>query len=183
MLTHKIDSAITVKLLDEQYAEAIFEVVENNREQFFPWFDWVESTHSVRSVLEFIRGARKQFGEREGVYWLVFYKKKLVGQVFLLFVNHIDRSAEIGFWLDHTVTGKGIITKACDAMLQFAFKEWNLHRISLNADIENLPSQAVADRLGFVYEGTKRESELINKQYRSIKQYSLLKREYKPLQK
>jgi len=81
----------------------------------------------------------------------------------------VDRSAEIGFWLDRTATGKGIITKACD-------------RISLNADVENIPSQAVADRLGFVYEGTKRESEFINKQHRSMKQYSLLKPEYKPLQ-
>jgi len=164
MLTYEIDSAISLKLLDEQYAGAIFKVVENNREQFSPWFDWVES-------------------KRVGVYWLIFHNGNLVGQVFLIHIDWDDRSGEIGFWLDRGATGKGIMTKACDVMLRFAFDEWKLHRISLNADVENQPSQAVADRLGFVYEGTKRESIFINKQYRNIKQYSLLKQEYKPLKK
>lgn len=37
MLTFKIDTTITIKFLDEQYADAIFEIVENYREQFSPW--------------------------------------------------------------------------------------------------------------------------------------------------
>jgi ribosomal-protein-serine acetyltransferase len=58
------------------------------------------------------------------------------------------------------------------------FDELNLNRITLSTAIDNYRSRAVAERLGFVQEGTLREAEWIKHQFVDHALYSLLRREW-----
>jgi RimJ/RimL family protein N-acetyltransferase len=53
--------------------------------------------------------------------------------------------------------GKGFATDAMDVALRFAFHELNLHRVQITIFDYNLPSIALAERMGFVREGAYRE--------------------------
>ncbi|MFC0863746.1 GNAT family N-acetyltransferase [Sphaerimonospora cavernae] len=64
-------------------------------------------------------------------------------------------SADVGYWLAPWARGRGIATTALRALADWAFAH-GLPRISLLADVENIPSQQVACRGGFTREGVLR---------------------------
>ena len=61
--------------------------------------------------------------------------------------------AEIGYWLDAGVTGRGLATEAAQAMLdvarRLAAERPALRLVEIRCDARNLPSAAVPRRLGF----------------------------------
>ncbi|MFI6641681.1 GNAT family N-acetyltransferase [Streptomyces sp. NPDC050504] len=69
---------------------------------------------------------------------------------------------EVGFWLAKEHRGRGYMTEAVLAAAHWAFTELRADRLEWRAEIGNEPSRAVAERVGFVLEGTQR-SGLLNK--------------------
>ncbi|MCL4254768.1 MAG: GNAT family N-acetyltransferase, partial [Anaerolineae bacterium] len=83
-----------------------------------------------------------------------------------------------GYWLGESFTGQGIITNACKAVISALIYEENVHRIEIQCMVDNVRSRAIPERLGFTYEGIKRESEWINGAFADHAVYSLLDREW-----
>ena len=63
------------------------------------------------------------------------------------------RSAHAGYWVDRRVAGRGIIPTALALAVDHCFFTVGLHRVEINIRPENLPSLAVARKLGFRPEG------------------------------
>lgn len=63
---------------------------------------------------------------------------------------------EIGFWAAPWARGRGVMTGAARLALRFAFDELRLERVEWRAVVGNEASRRVADKLGFVQEGTLR---------------------------
>ncbi len=68
-------------------------------------------------------------------------------------------TGELAYWIRTKETGKGLATEMVSRLVEFAFGPLNLHRLDLRAGVGNPASNAVARKLGFVHEGTLRESE------------------------
>jgi RimJ/RimL family protein N-acetyltransferase len=64
--------------------------------------------------------------------------------------------AELGFILHRSQWGKGLITEAGFAIIEYAFQTRKLRRLFADADPDNIGSQKVIEKLGFVYEGIAR---------------------------
>lgn len=60
-----------------------------------------------------------------------------------------NESAEIGYWLAQKYQGNGIMTQAVRKQIEISFKELDLHQVKILADCNNMPSKAIAKRLGF----------------------------------
>ncbi|MET7284229.1 GNAT family N-acetyltransferase [Streptomyces sp. NPDC005573] len=65
---------------------------------------------------------------------------------------------EVGFWAAKEHRGHGYITEATLAAARWAFTELSMDRLEWRAEAGNLPSRAVAERAGFVFEGTFRSA-------------------------
>ena len=102
---------------------------------------------------------------------------RLVGEVNLLIDKHI-RAAEIGYWLDAGCTGRGLVTRAVTATLDRAFGPLGLRRIKLFALAGNVPSIAVAERLGFTREGVFRAAAVVAGVEHDVVGYGLLDRDW-----
>ena len=75
----------------------------------------------------------------------------------------IDREArevELGYIVAPAARGRGAGTAALRALTDWAFAELGALRIQLIIDAENAPSRRVAERCGYVHEGTLRSSHL-----------------------
>jgi ribosomal-protein-serine acetyltransferase len=70
-----------------------------------------------------------------------------------------NRSTEVGYWLGEGYQGKGLATAACRALVDHAFKELGLNRVSIACATENKKSCAIPERLGFRREGVVRQAE------------------------
>ncbi len=68
-------------------------------------------------------------------------------------------AAEIGYWVALPARGKGYLTEAARAVIDFAFApdELGLERLEWRAVVGNVPSARSARALGFRYEGLVRQ--------------------------
>ena len=93
-----------------------------------------------------------------------------------------NHRAEIGYALAKAYWRRGIGTEAVAAVVRFAFEQLHVHRVEASVTLDNVGSVRLLEKLGFVREGTSRESLLMDDAaYHSVGLYSLLDREYRRL--
>lgn len=90
------------------------------------------------------------------------------------------RSAMIGYCYAEAAWGQGFATEAAGAVLQWAFDTLDLNRVESGADTRNRASERVLEKLGFVREGVRRESCIVNGEVSDDSVYGLLRREWQP---
>jgi ribosomal-protein-serine acetyltransferase len=126
-------------------------VVDANRERLDRWFPWVElGPQSQRTWLESAI-ADERSAEGNGI----FLDGTLVGNAGLS-VEALEDNGEIGYWLAEGYEGRGLVTRACIALMDLGFSDRGLHRIQIKAATDNPRSRAVCERLGLKREGVLR---------------------------
>jgi ribosomal-protein-serine acetyltransferase len=180
MFKIKIDSEVHLELAHPSHAKEVFEIVNRNRELFGQWFLWVEHTESVEDSRKFLEGTLKEYANQESITCMVFYCNQLVGNVSLFDIGkgYGIRGAEIGYWLDAKIQGKGIIHRAVKKMLDIGFNEYELDKIYIRCDVPNKASAKVAKKLSFIHEGRLRASSKVNGIVNDMDIYGLLREEY-----
>lgn len=79
-----------------------------------------------------------------------------LGTVALLRFDWEEHRCEVGYWLAAGARGRGVATRAVGLLARWALLELGLARLGLTTDVDNLASQAVAERCGFTREGVLR---------------------------
>ena len=87
---------------------------------------------------------------------------------------HLHESVELGYWLRVDTTGRGLMTEAGRAVLDWAFGPVNAHRVRVAAATDNHLSLAVIRRLGFRFEGIARQAERCNGRWLDHAVFALL---------
>jgi ribosomal-protein-alanine N-acetyltransferase len=124
----------------------------------------------------------KQKSRTEYIFAITFKNEdKMIGEIILSDIDHDQKKTELAYWLSESHWKKGIISEAIKSVIDFAFNSLNLNRIEISAFVENKASNNLAKKLGFKYEGTKREVSIpeSTKKIHDDNIYSLLKKEYK----
>ena len=75
-------------------------------------------------------------------------------------IEHEGREVELGYIVDPVARGRGVGTAALRQLTAWAFEELGALRIQLIIDAENAASRRIAERCGYVHEGTLRSSHL-----------------------
>ncbi|KPV42323.1 GNAT family N-acetyltransferase [Alicyclobacillus ferrooxydans] len=86
---------------------------------------------------------------------------------------------EIGYSLNRNYWGYGFATEAAQAMLRFAFKELNLHRVYATCRPSNIGSSRVLEKVGMTREGHLREHRFFKGQWHDSFLYAILHSELK----
>jgi RimJ/RimL family protein N-acetyltransferase len=74
--------------------------------------------------------------------------------------------------------GQGLAPAACRLVVSWLFEALELLRIEIATTAENLPSQRVAQRLGFTAEARQRERDLERGRRVDVIRYGLLREEW-----
>jgi ribosomal-protein-serine acetyltransferase len=136
---------------------------------------WVDPTKGPDDVRAFIEGARSSRGlEALGIFVAGTY---VGGTGLRVGRNEID--GELGYWIDEAHEGAGLVTRTCAALIEHAFAEMGLHRVTICAAPENARSRAIPERLGFTEEGRLREAERGGGGYHDLVVYGLLAQEWR----
>jgi RimJ/RimL family protein N-acetyltransferase len=143
-----------------EHAGALWHAIEGSLPELTRWMSWASSS-SPRSVSEYAIGCEKTWREGTGWDWVIFLGDEVAGTIGLNRYDELWRSSNLGYWVRSDLAGQGIATEAGRAVVRFAFEEVALNRLELVADVDNLASQRVAEKLGFRFEGTKREGAFV----------------------
>ncbi len=154
-----MDEEIELRVLTESHAPALFALTDRNREHLRRWLPWVDGTRSAKDTAKFIRGGREQLRRNDGFQAGIWYRGELVGALGFHYWNWAGRKTEIGYWLAEPFQGHGIMTRACRALVTYAFTNLGLDRVEIRTAAGNARSRGIAERIGFVQEGVLREAE------------------------
>lgn len=106
-------------------------------------------------------------------------KNDIVGLVSLTNIDFMNQSAEFHIMIGTRENrGKGIGTFAVSEMLKHAFYNMNLHRIELCVLSDNAVAKHLYEKIGFVYEGVKRQMVFKNGKFVDMLCYSILSNEF-----
>ena len=181
MFSYRIDENLKLTLPTECDVEEIYAVVRENLEQLKLWMPWATNDYSIESAREFIKFNLNQLAENKGFSASVVLDNKFVGGVGFNELNLRHKSTEIGYWLAKEAQGKGIMTKCCRVLFNYAFNDLGLNRIQINCNVENVKSRAIPERLGFRLEGIRRQCEWLNGEFRDWAVYAMLAEEWREM--
>jgi len=177
----KVDDEVSVELIHPSHADAVFEIVDRNRELFSKWLVWIENSKSVEDTRAFIRSAMQKYADLSEVTCVIFYKGVLVGNVALLNLKNKPNDTakgELGYWLDSAYHKRGIMRRAISKMLEIGFGYYECNKIYIRCATTNERSCNIPQKLGFVHEGVFREDILVNGVKMDANIYSLLRWEW-----
>lgn len=114
------------------------------------------------------------------VYKAIDGKGKTVGHISLGGISWNNRSARISRVLigDTAERGRGCCQEMIKAVLKIAFKELNLHRVSLGVYHNNMPAIKCYEKTGFVTEGLQRDILWYKSAWWSMTEMSILEEEW-----
>lgn len=112
-------------------------------------------------------------------HWAIEYKKQVIGTISVVDYSEVNESCEIGYCIGKDYWGKGIMTEALIAVINFLFLEVGYNRIMLKHDINNIASGKVMQKAGMKYEGTLRQAtKKMDERFVDICMYSILHEEW-----
>ncbi len=131
------------------------------QDPLIPRFTHVPPGQTLAQLRVFIHGLDHARAHGEELAFVIAdaATDELLGTASLLRLDWIAARAEIGYWLAPWGRGRGAATTATTLLADWALTSLPLHRIELRIDADNTGSLAVADRAGFVREGTLRAFE------------------------
>ena len=166
-----------LRRLEESDADELYRLIDANRAYLAPWLPWAEAqTHE--GTVEFIRMIRRQEASNDGFQAALTFDDRIVGMIGFHGVNWPHGSTTIGYWLDERHQGRGLMTRAVRQLMDHAFRVWDLHRVEIQAAVDNHRSRAIPERLGFRDEGVRREAERIGDGYKDLVVYAMLAPEW-----
>ena len=155
--------------------DAIWALVEVERERLGEWMPWVESTLTIDDQQRWLASVVNDDATLDGCG--IFVDGRYVGGAGMRWDPYGVRG-EIGYWISSSEEGRGLVTRAARALLDVGFREIGLHRIEIRAGVHNTRSRAIPERLGLVYEGIERGGERGSGGYYDLAVYAILEDEW-----
>jgi ribosomal-protein-serine acetyltransferase len=179
MFCAAVRPGLELRLLEERHSATVFALADRERQRLRQWLPWVDATTSEDDILAFIRRTLEQFANNNGFAAGIWEHGRFVGNIGLHPIDWRNRRVEIGYWLGSEFEGRGIITEACLAVVNHLFVELELHRIEILCASANAKSIAVPRRLGFAYEGVRRQMQLLHGRYVDLEVYVMLRTDWR----
>ena len=149
-------SRLVLEPADPSHRAGLWPAIERSLPELRPWLAWTAGT-SPRDLAGYLKRSARAWAE--AVSWnFVIIDGDPVGAVGLLDYDPLVAQVSIGYWLASDRAGRGFMTEAASAVVNFGFEKLGLYRIELRAAPENIASVRVAEKLGFSREGTLRKS-------------------------
>ena len=139
---------------DEADIDAIFAYCQDPLVQAYTT---VPSPYTREDAVTFVALVEEWWQSGAELVWGIRDDEGLAGTIALHRIA--NRGAEIGWALAPQARGRGYMTEAVRAVLDFAFGPLRLERVEWQAMVGNHASAAVAQRVGFQYEGLRRKAQ------------------------
>jgi [ribosomal protein S5]-alanine N-acetyltransferase len=151
---------------------------EPRAKQFMPFEPW-----SLNALRQRLLASTPDLGdlEKQEHRWIVQAEGQCAGIVSILRPVCRQGYAEISYHLAEAYHGRGIGTQAVAQLVDCVFEQTELVRLFALISVGNRPSRGLAEKLGFVHEGTMRGHFIIGDKRVDQCVYGLLRKEWKCL--
>jgi len=173
----RISPDITVIPVSLTHASALATLVKENSSHLKVFLPKVTGLSTFEAAQDHLRHAIDMRASGDLHEWHIFNGNELCGAIRLNQIEPDNRKASIAYYLGAAHQGAGLATMSVRAVIGYCFKQMDLNRIELRCASENMPSQRLAKRLGFTWEGMLRQAELLDGAFADHFVYSLLRQD------
>ncbi len=154
--------------------EAMFAMLSDPESMKY-WSDPPIST--LEEAVKVLREDLDADAKGDTMCWAVTRKgeDEMIGKCILFQHSQKNQRAEIGYLLHRKYWRQGVMYQALGAVIDFAFKRLNLHRIEADVDTENAASLGLLEKLGFEREGLFRERWLVYEEWQDSVMLALIR--------
>lgn len=185
-MSHKLydtPQGIYIALLEVKDASELLQLRLRNKEQHQPFEPLREEDYfTLESQLQLI-GQRLEDSKQDRAYMFGIFllDGQLIGQITISnVVRGVGQFADIGYFMDYALQGKGYTSAAVRLVLKFAFRSLGLHRVQASILLHNHGSRRVLEKNGFQAEGIARRFIQINGQWQDHRMYAILADDIQP---
>jgi ribosomal-protein-serine acetyltransferase len=150
---YAVATDLELRPLDQEHASALYAIIERDRAYLRRWQNWPDFLQSLDVMRALIDRLTEKRERNDGFDLVIFSRGQPVGKIGLVYINWAIRRTEIGYWLAEDAQGRGLVTRACRALVDYVFDVLELDSIQIRCAAENFPSRAIPKRLGFGFDG------------------------------
>ncbi|MDP9225362.1 MAG: GNAT family N-acetyltransferase [Actinomycetota bacterium] len=162
-----------------EHADSLWSAVEASLPELRRWMPWASDDTYERNR-DFLTMCENGWAKNEAWTFTIFEADRAAGTLGLASFDVVLNSAELGYWLRSDLTGRGYMTEAAAALVEFGFGGLKLHRIELRAGVENYDSNRVAEKVGFQRGGVLRDGSRGEGGWYDCYAYDLLETDARP---
>jgi RimJ/RimL family protein N-acetyltransferase len=123
-----------------------------------PWMPWAVDDYAERDGELWCRRNAGEFLARKLLNFLILLPDgQHAGNMGAFAFEWDVPRCEVGYWLRTSLTGRGYMTEAVNGLAAMLLAKVQVRRMEIRTDDKNARSARVAERCGFVLEGTFRQ--------------------------
>ena len=139
-------------------------------------FNYNEESAKLRLIELF----NKYEQENKPVVWAIVLKStyEFVGMITIDFISYTNKRFSLSYGIREKYRGNSYAYLASVILIDFMFNNFDMHRLELAHNVDNIASKKIIKKLGAKLEGIARESKFYNNEFIDRKIYSILKQEW-----
>lgn len=158
----------------------LYDAVMVDQEHIARWMSWADGDYTLDRADAFIATCLAGYATTTGLLdFAIEVDGAVAGSMGVPRSSREHREYEVGYWLSKPLTGGGIVTRSAGVLTDFLFRERDAHRVQIAALDGNTASRAVAERLGYTFEGLFRQARLHRGQWHSMAWYAITEDEWR----
>lgn len=183
MLTHKgtqtlSTARLTLRRFAVEDADAMYQnwASDKRATRFLTW----QPHESAEQTKQLLTLWISEYEKSDYYNWVIEFDKKIIGNISVVRCENRSEVAHLGYCMGFDYWGKGIMTEAVRAVIDYLFEEIGFHRITICHAVKNPASGKVAKKCGLTLEGTRRECfKSYDGEFLDICDYGILRQEWK----
>ncbi len=168
-----LTNRLTLRKISEGDIPSIFAM--RSSEEMMRYIDRPRA-QSTEEAAKLVNSILESLAKNEGITWAITVtgQTDLAGTIGFWKITPEHYRAEIGYMLRTEYQHQGIMHEALSAVLDYGFKDMNLHSVEANVNPANEASIRLLERNNFILEGRFRENYFYNGKFLDSNIYSLL---------
>ena len=155
------DEEIRLEPLEQRHAPELLAAIENDDD--VARFTRVPANPDEAFVRSWIRRYENGWDDGSSAgFAIVGHEGAVLGFAAAVHLDLPAAEAELGYVLGRQARGRGVATRALRLLTRWSFDDLGLERVELLIQPENGPSERVAERAGYRFEGVLRSKHVMN---------------------
>lgn len=147
-----------IKPISEEHSEVINNEIRKSQPTLSRWLFWARTLPDLDKTRDFCRECDRKFREKESLEMGIFNKNDgaFMGCIGIHNFNYKgeEKSFDIGYWIGAEYARQGYMLEALKALSHYAFEELGAKKLSITTDAENIASNKLALKAGFLLTDT-----------------------------
>lgn len=146
------------KIIEEDEYQKLFELINSNKERLKRYFpNTIKEISTEEKAKSHLQETKVKQLKREKFLFGIYSANSLIGYINVKNIDWEIPKCELGYFIDKSYEGKGIMTQQISEALKYCFENLEMKKVFLRIGTENTGSIILAEKNGFEKEGILRK--------------------------